>query len=85
MPTIKDAVSKGLDSAQSKVKELTPKLSQGLNDMVQKTGEALSDGKTKVLDAGTSAMDTVMEALDVNRNGQIDIEAIISGEEDILS
>lgn len=77
MPTIKDAVSKGLDSAQSKVKELTPKLSQGLNDMVQKTGEALSDGKTKVLDAGINAKDTVMEVLDVNRNGQIDIEDII--------
>lgn len=81
MPKIKDAVNKGLSSVQSGAKKfnetVTPKIVQGVGETVHKTGNTLAAGKTAVLDAGSNAKEALMEQMDVNHDGKVDIEDII--------
>lgn len=81
MLKIKDAVNKGLSSVQSGAKKfndaVAPKIVQGVEDTVQKTSNTLVAGKTVVLDAGSNAKAALMEQMDVNHDGKVDIEDII--------
>lgn len=81
MSAMKEFVSKGLDSVQAAAKKFSstaaPKVKQNIEEAVHKTSDTLSAGKTAVLDAGSNAKDALMEQLDVNHNGKIDIEDII--------
>lgn len=81
MSAMKEFVNKGLDSVQAAAKKFSstaaPKVKQNIEETAQKTRATLSAGKTAVLDAGSNAKDALMEQLDVNHNGKIDIEDII--------
>lgn len=81
MSTIKDVFSKSLSSVQSGTKKfndtVTPKIVQSIGDTVQKTGDTLTAGKTVVLDAGSNVKAALMEQLDANHDGKVDIEDII--------
>lgn len=81
MSAMKEFVNKGLDSVQAAAKKFSstaaPKVKQNIEETAQKTSATLSAGKTAVLDAGSNAKDALMEQLDVNHNGKIDIEDII--------
>lgn len=81
MSKIKDAVNKSLSSVQAGAKKfnaaVAPKIVQGIGDTVQKTGDTLIAGKNVVLDTGTNAKNALVEQLDVNHDGKIDIEDII--------
>lgn len=81
MLKIKDAVNKGINSVQSGTKKfndtVAPKIVKGVGDAVQKTGDTLNAGKTAVLDAGSTAKSALMEQMDTNHDGKVDIEDII--------
>ena len=81
MSKLKDAVNKSLSSVQSGAKKfndaVTPKIVQGIEGTVQKTGDTLVAGKTAVLDAGSNAKAALMEQMDANHDGKVDIEDII--------
>ena len=81
MPKIKDAVNKSLSSVQAGAKKfnstITPKIAKGVGNTVQKTEDALNAGRTAVLDAGSNAKAVLMEQMDVNHDGKVDIEDII--------
>lgn len=81
MMKIKEAVNKSISSVQSGAKKfndtVAPKIVQGVGNAVQKTGNTLSAGKTAVLDAGSTAKAALMEQMDTNRDGKVDIEDII--------
>ena len=81
MLKIKDAVNKSLSSVQFGAKKfndtVAPKIAQGIGDTVQKTGDTLAIGKSVVLDAGSNAKEVLMEQLDANHDGKVDIEDII--------
>ena len=78
---MKEFVNKGLDSVQAAAKKFSstaaPKVKRNIEETAQKTSATLSAGKTAALDAGSNAKDALMEQLDVNHNGKIDIEDII--------
>lgn len=81
MSAMKEFVNKGLDSVQAAAKKFSstaaPKVKRNIEETAQKTSATLSAGKTAALDAGSNAKDALMEQLDVNHNGKIDIEDII--------
>ncbi len=81
MRNLKDTLGKSLNTAQNGVKKLSndiaPKIAQGFGDTAHKTGELLSSGSTAVLNAGTAARDALMDQLDTNHDGKVDIEDII--------
>lgn len=81
MLKIKDAVNKSISSVQSGAKKfndtVAPKIVQGIGDTVQKTGDTLTAGKTVVLDVGSNAKAALMEQMDINHDGKVDIEDII--------
>lgn len=81
MSHIKDIVGKSMSSVQSGARKfndaVAPKIVQGIGATVQKTGDTLAAGKTAVLDASSTAKAAVMEQLDVNHDGKVDIEDII--------
>lgn len=81
MMKIKEAVNKSISSVQSGAKKfndtVAPKIVQGVGNTVQKTGNTLSAGKTAVLDAGSTAKAALMEQMDTNHDGKVDIEDII--------
>ena len=78
---MKEFINKGLDSVQAAAKKFSstvaPKVKRNIEENAQKTSATLSAGKTAALDAGSNAKDALMEQLDVNHNGKIDIEDII--------
>lgn len=78
---IKEAAGKGLDSVQSKAKKfndtIAPKMIQGFEEVAGKAGDALTSGKNAVVSVGTNAKDAVINQLDTNNDGNIDIEDII--------
>lgn len=81
MSKAKDVLNKSLNSVQSGAKKfnetVTPKIVQSIGETVQKTGDTLMAGKTAVLDAGSNAKEALMEQMDVNHDGKVDIEDII--------
>lgn len=81
MPNLKDTLGKSLNTAQKGVKKLSndiaPKIAQSFGDTAHKTGKLLSSGSAAVLNASTSAKDALMDQLDTNHDGKIDIEDII--------
>lgn len=81
MPKIKDVVNKSLSSVQAGAKKfnstITPKIAKGVGNTVQKTGDTLSAGKTAFWDAGSNAKEALMEQMDANHDGKVDIEDII--------
>lgn len=48
-----------------------------LQDVLHKVGDTATAGKTVILDASTNAKNVLVEQLDVNHDGKIDIEDII--------
>ena len=69
------------DSAQSKAKkfnnDIVPKFAQDFENTASKAGNALISGKDSVIHAGTNAKDALINQLDVNHDGNVDIEDII--------
>lgn len=56
---------------------VSPEIVHNIGDMLQKTGDAFAAGKAAALDAGANAKDAIVDQLDVNHDGKIDIEDII--------
>ena len=81
LKNIKDSASKGLASAQSEAKKIgdvvAPKVVQGIGTATTKAETALTAGKNAVVQVGTNAKDALVNQLDSNRDGNVDIEDII--------
>lgn len=81
MKNIKDSASKGLNAVQSKAKKLnemvTPKVIQGIEETTAKAEDALISGKNAVVSVSTNAKEALVNQLDTNHDGNIDIDDII--------
>lgn len=81
VPPVKDFIGQRVGVLYSEAKKLNdtiaPQIVQGIGDTAQKTGAALAVGKTAVLGAGENAKEAIVEQLDINHDGKVDIEDII--------
>lgn len=78
---IKNSASKGVTSAQSEAKKIgdavAPKVTQGIGTTTTKAAAVLTAGKNAAVQVGTNAKDALVNQLDSNHDGKIDIEDII--------
>lgn len=81
MLNIKDALYSGIHTVQENAKKInetvTPGIVHGIETAATKTGDALTAGKNTVVNTGAAAKDAVMDQLDANHDGKVDIEDII--------
>ena len=81
MLNIKDALYSGIHTVQENAKKINetvaPGIVHGIETAATKTGDALTAGKNTVVNTGAAAKDAVMEQLDANHDGKVDIEDII--------
>ena len=56
---------------------VAPGIVHGIETAATKTGDALTAGKNTVVNTGAAAKDAVMDQLDANHDGKVDIEDII--------
>ena len=82
MPDIKKFMDKSLSAVQSGAKSfnetVAPKIGKAVNDATESAGKAIADGSDKIASVGKNAKDTVMNQLDVNHDGNVDIVDIIT-------
>ena len=81
MLNIKDALYSGIHTVQENAKKINetvaPGIVHGIETAATKTGDALTAGKNTVVNTGAAAKDAVMDQLDANHDGKVDIEDII--------
>ena len=81
MLNIKDALYSGIHTVQENAKKINetvaPGIVHGIETAATKTGDALTAGKNTVVNTGVAAKDAVMDQLDANHDGKVDIEDII--------
>lgn len=81
MLKIKDALYSGIHTVQENAKKINetvaPGIVHGIETAATKTGDALTAGKNTVVNTGAAAKDAVMDQLDANHDGKVDIEDII--------
>ena len=82
MPDIKKFMDKSLSAVQRGAKSfnetVAPKIGKAVNDATESAGKAIADGSDKIASVGKNAKDTVMNQLDVNHDGNVDIVDIIT-------
>ena len=79
--SIKKTANKGFSAAQSGSKKINEKvapiIAQKIENATAKTEDVLEAGKNAVVHVGTNAKESVMNQLDANHDGNVDIEDII--------
>lgn len=79
--TIKNTADKGFSAAQSSAQKLNetvaPKVAQKVGNVASQTENALGAGKSAVVRVGKNAKESMINQLDANHDGNVDVEDII--------
>ncbi|MDU2293171.1 MAG: EcsC family protein [Peptococcus niger] len=82
MPKTKKILDKSLDKLSGGKNKLTtevaPKLSKTINDAAKKASDSVAEGTHKLADKGSETKEVIVNQLDANHDGHVDIEDIIT-------